>query len=979
MARTHHHLALLILPRAARRAHALVGWTVALSLAAGQVASALQPTPADGLIAKPATQPTTPPATTPPATTPPASKSTTKPVSPSPGVPATKAPAKDNSMEAIVEFAVRQIARTCLADLRLIDEPTADDYKVAGLGLSIAAELAPGDADLLRKRIETAWNAGQADQARELTKQLFVLDPSDTVVLLRIITGVIGEKQTASDRLELYEKFTTGPKASAFDSALRSRLAIDAALLYRESGDEQGFRRMLRVATTTDSTNKEAAMLALTTFQQDRPGDIVGQFELLSNLLLADPLDAMVHLTMANELAANGSYTEAARYHKNGLSLIASAHAPAPVGSDVESLILDWQVKGPTAILDLLNASLETQRDKLRRYKASVTGIGEGLDVGNPEDLRLGPENEKVRFAASIATENAPSLTGSLLDMNRSVEFMFKIAVDDKKRPVQLTREEANRQANGALLDLQFWRVMAGLETERVEPDIAKFEGDIGKTQAGPDLVRAVLKVRQGEPEAAMVLLDNIKAQSTRGGMIWSTTQFGRGLAFEALERTSEAIAAYREAQGAVPMTPVGAMARSRADKLAGKVESPSPARDELTRLAESVPGWIDKMIAEPKSFITLLADMPPRTSAVEEAPLKVTLRNVAAIPLGLGTDRPINTRVMLAPVLNMRSTGVSSLATPEVFQLDRRLRLDKQESIQLTIHADWGFTSFLTELMCDQQSQIKWRLLQGFASKDSGGFEQGPHSLATDSSLTIRTGIEEARLKPAELAKTIASAEGMGLIRAFAAARRSLWTQEIVKVAPRVIEARSGTTGFTPTDAKPDPKVPEPKAGDAKPSTKPAPAAKPIEPPSAVTPATPLATAQPEPAEDLLVAWAADRATIAAALVAKYPSLSREGKLMLVAAMPHAGQFKEMEALDTLALTDSDPAVQAFALISRVKAADDPALVVAAKSSDPRLAQLASLLSARLTGTGPCYARLTPGLAAMRGDPQPLNPATPK
>ena len=996
MARPLHHPSLSFTPlrplsglpahRSARRAPRLIRWTLALTLIAGHAASARQPTPSDGIQPTSPTSPTSPaPAPTLPAA-PPAPKPPAAP-------PSTKPAEKDNSADAIRDFTVRQIARMCIADLRLIDEPTAEDYRIAGLGLSLAADLAPTDADLLRKRIESAWNADQPDQARELTKQLIVLDPSDTVALLRFITAMIAQKQTATGRLELYERFT-GPKASALDPAMRSRLALDAALLYRETGDEQSFRRLLKLATTSDSTNKEAAMLALTTFQQDRPTDVVGQFELLSNLLMADPLDAMVQLTMASELASHGSYAQAKRFHRKAVTLITSAGAPAPEGSDVEALILDWQVKGPNSILDILNGNLEAQREKMRKYKASNAGIGEGLDVGSPDDLRLGPENEKVRLAASIATENAPSVTGSLLDMNRSVEFMFKVANDDKKRPVALTREDALRLASGAMLDLQFWRVLAGLELDKVEPDLAKFEGDVGKTQAGPDLVRACLKVRQGETDAGLALLDSIAAQSPKGGMIWSTAQFGRGLAFEAQGRRDDAIAAYRDAQRSVPMAPIGALSRARADKIVGKVESPSPLREELTRLAESVPEWTDKMISDPKSFITLLADMPSKISVLEEAPLRVTIRNVAAIPLALGSDRSINTRIMLAPVLTLRSGTLQSLAAPEVIQLDRRLRLEKQESLQISIHADWGFTGFLTELLCDQQSQIKWRLLQGFTSKDSGGFGPGPHSLATDSSSTIRTAIDEARLPPGELTKIIASAQGSTLIRAFAAARRSIWTEEIVKLSTKppaaaaeaAPSAADSSAPPKPVDPKTVPKA-DSKPADTKPTdTRPAPsstAAKPAAPssptttptPSSTPPATPSTppTTPPEPALDQALVWAADRASIVAALVARYPDLSREARIMLVATMPHAGQFKELEPLDALALADSDPTVQTLALLSRVKAVDDPALAAAAASSNPRLAELAALLSARLARPGHSYSRLGPSLQSMRGDAEPL------
>ena len=73
-------------------------------------------------------------------------------------------------------------------------------------------------------------------------------------------------------------------------------------------------------------------------------------------------------------------------------------------------------------------------------------------------------------------------------------------------------------------------------------------------------------------------------------------------------------------------------------------------------------------------------------------------------------------------------------------------------------------------------------------------------------------------------------------------------------------------------------------------------------------------------------------------------------------------------EPLDQLALNDADPAVQLVAILSRVRAADDPVLAAVSKSEHTQLVELASLVVARLTRSGPCYSRLTPGLRALRG-----------
>jgi hypothetical protein len=91
--------------------------------------------------------------------------------------------------------------------------------------------------------------------------------------------------------------------------------------------------------------------------------------------------------------------------------------------------------------------------------------------------------------------------------------------------------------------------------------------------------------------------------------------------------------------------------------------------------------------------------------------------------------------------------------------------------------------------------------------------------------------------------------------------------------------------------------------------------------------------------------------------------------RVLIASMMPHAGQIAETAPLDAALLADTDPSVQIVALLTRVKKADDPALVAATKSTDPRLSELASLLSTRLATETMCYAKLAPGLAAIRGD----------
>jgi hypothetical protein len=136
----------------------------------------------------------------------------------------------DVSGDPLARAATDHASRAVLVDLRLGDAPTPDDYELAARLFAIVAELAPADAELAR--LETAARSGRATRAcsSDATARVVSLDPRDTVAQLRLITARIGKKQTVEERLALYERLT-GPRGAALDPTIRSRLALDAALI----------------------------------------------------------------------------------------------------------------------------------------------------------------------------------------------------------------------------------------------------------------------------------------------------------------------------------------------------------------------------------------------------------------------------------------------------------------------------------------------------------------------------------------------------------------------------------------------------------------------------------------------------------------------------------------------------------------------------------------------------------------------------
>ena len=278
------------------------------------------------------------------------------------------------------------LTRWSLRRARNLLEPDVVDYRLTALGLRLARRGTPEDAELLRNEIE-AWTAAD-DAARviEATRALVRLDSRDTIAQLRLIDTQIGRLNTVEERRQAYARLL-GPAGDSLRGTVRSRLALDAALLAREDGDDQAFLELLTQATLLDSTNKNAAALYASVMMPFARSP-VERFELIANVLQSDPLDAGAYENAAIDLMSNGAYRGAQRYLDRMRDLL------TPIGQDFmarayltnaelfaqnearinDYLIATWQTRGPRAVLDYI---ADAQGQIESRFVAEVQQLRE--------------------------------------------------------------------------------------------------------------------------------------------------------------------------------------------------------------------------------------------------------------------------------------------------------------------------------------------------------------------------------------------------------------------------------------------------------------------------------------------------------------------------------------------------------------------------------------------------------------------------
>lgn len=645
------------------------------------------------------------------------------------------------------EQAARHVMRVAVSDLRAATPATPMDYEFAGLLLELASELDPADASIVRYRAEAAFNAGDAEAMMKATRRIVEADPSDTVALLRLITARINRIQTAEERLAAFESFL-GPKGSGLDASVRSRLALDAALLCRERSDEDGFVRFVRQAAQLDSTNKDAALLVFQHFSQNRD-DALGRLELLANLLYSDPIDPIVHRMIRDELIAGAAFEAARRFHTNAERIASAARSQPSMPEVVESMCVNWRSDGARATFDAINRSLLGDRDKVVSELAQMDPVLQKT-ARKPEDVRLTFEFEEIRLGAAIVLEDRAAIDASLTDLAATVAEDVGVLADPTKREAEISEEDARQITAVMMVGLQIWRCLVERDIDKVDADIPKIAENLG---AEDPLMKTLLlwrSVRGNDAAATRALIETAPTNP------WAILAVAT---FELEQGNMEAAASgFMRASAASPLQVPGVLGWAMAERVSPGITAPTALTRELTDYAKTIPTWIDTMVDKPRMTQTLAVSVTPADpEATEHTFATITIRNLSTIPLGVGSDRIINSRLLFAPSLE-RKDGSSLVAEPEFVEVSRRLRLMPGDTFTARIWPEVGLTGLLAEVACSAPTRLRWRVLQGFEAGQGRGKRAGPGSQEASTTTITRRAVRECAMLPPEFGAAVAA-----------------------------------------------------------------------------------------------------------------------------------------------------------------------------------------------------------------------------
>lgn len=661
------------------------------------------------------------------------------------------------------------LARLAISRLRAVPDPSVADYRLAALTLRQIRPLRPTDADLVRLELEAWEGAARPDRLLEALRELVKLDPADTVAQLRLITSGIRALQTADDRLNAYLRLL-GPKGERLDASIRSRLALDAALLARETGDEAAFVEFITRAAQLDATNKEAIALSASYFI-GRSNDPVEKAKLLGDVVAADPTDPNAQFNLARGLMNLGAWKAAQRCMKVAVKVANNSGINTDLHQFMDEVIIAWRAQGIEVARKPIDEFADARQNELSLEYRRAQRRRE-LQEGETEPVAIIPGPlENARLAMALAQGNRAAAERSLGMLLKYYEVQLEQLKQGNKLHEGVSPEQSPVVESAYRLEALLARLYAGMRLDEAETEYATLtarEARIPLDEIATARFRAFLDVRACAYEHAIPVLEHL---AEMGDL---PSHLALAIAAEQRGMIDEAVSRYAVVNYNDPLSVLAAAAATRCAVL-GRPLAPMPGAAEIDAYYAKWAPWMEGLVADPYAFISLRAELAqPVIDLFDRAIVRVTLRNVSKRTLSLGPVGTINSRLLFAPDLSLSARRPVETAKPEVLDLSRRLRLEPGQKIDAEFWPTRGSIGFIMMLYPTDAATIRWRLVQGFQVGERGALRTGPMCVTATTEVLQRAAIA-GYPSVAELKTALRESSGRTLLDALV-----LMTQEM-------------------------------------------------------------------------------------------------------------------------------------------------------------------------------------------------------
>ena len=602
--------------------------------------------------------------------------------------PATAAvPAPDADFAARID---RMLGAAWLADLFPFtrDPDVTDEGYQAALSTALrCARLGPDRraawdlALLLADQVE----AGRPDQARaarrEALEALARLDPADDAIRLARLADAIDSHPTADARVRAYEAALSDRNRAAIGSPCAARLAYQLASLESRIGNPELFARWLAESVKTDPAFPAAAQAAAGFFRM-RVSDPAADVELLSGAVEANPRDVATWSALVTVLLDGGAFQGAERVIRMAIAVAEAERRMETVYSLTGDLATALWGSGQTeAAVRELELRMARLTDDFRRMISLIDPT-----ITNE---RLNREFPPIPTTLSLAMLGLAKRQG---DQSR-VEQLAERALRGSDAEIRRAKDANASPRRIAEYDIQkiATTLLFGKDVASIRPLIDSTVKAEALGAQGKARFEGMLLWRQGKLAEAVAALEPLRAEDPMARYAYAS-------ALLELKRQSEAAAEFRAVAQDCLGTSIGLLALDRlAEALGQKALATSQLSPEIaaraTAMEESLrrhlPKSVDELVEMPLRALTVeVAASSTTIRPYEPLDLRVRLRNSSRLPMAIGADAPISGTVTLRAAAPRPGIARYGELEPQPVLIDRRLRLDPGQEIEVNVEA---------------------------------------------------------------------------------------------------------------------------------------------------------------------------------------------------------------------------------------------------------------------------------------------------
>ena len=549
----------------------------------------------------------------------------------------------------------------------------------------ISTGLAPDNPFIWRIALDLATTMEDGDPAAaELStlalRRLNELQPDNEVIRLRRILDTISRRQTAEDRLAIYDRLLQPESVAKLGNSVAARLAYDGALLRRRTGDIAGYERELLHAVDLDPSYPEATELAAGYFRVRAPSP-ADDAEAMRVSLIANPIRTPAALGLAALCLEKGAYRSAAEILDVESEILATPK-PDPVYDGVltDLAAAFWGSGQIDAAFGLL-AKRQRMLDMNLLEQLDQNGAILSPDERSKVKMPISPQ-----LAATFAALSGVLRVGDAKVALENCAFAYETQIEAFERILRdpartdVDRDRITEQANASRLEAAVIQLWLGGDTLKAAGWVDAASSKSPLSDDARARFDGWILLRKGEFEQARKLLEPIAERDM-------TAKLGLGLLLEQTGDRKGAAKAYLATAQASPNTAMGLWAREKLRGILGHPVEVVEGADKVEAAAKLPPAFLELMRDGSRKVLVRIASRSQNLRPWDPLLFDIELTNLSEWPLAIAQEGPIADTMTVSAAVNAPGS-MPSTAPLTIVSLDQRLVIPPRQSISVPIDA---------------------------------------------------------------------------------------------------------------------------------------------------------------------------------------------------------------------------------------------------------------------------------------------------